>query len=99
MNKYSAAFLWEKGAEFYKATPLLFFTFMFVTKIVVLIEFREHNNKKSPDPTSKAQLRNWNVDIRYSSENTISAAQSILYHLNAFSAGPFREIAILSASQ
>lgn len=58
MNKYSAAFVREKGAEFYKATPLLFFTFMFVTKIVVLIEFREHNNKKSPDPTSKAQLRN-----------------------------------------
>lgn len=54
MNKYSAPFLWEKGVEFHKATPLLFFTFMFITKIVVLIEFKEHDNKKSPDPRSKA---------------------------------------------
>lgn len=62
--QYSAAFLWEKVAEFYKATPLLFFTFMFIKKIVVLIEFRENDNKKSPDPTRKAQLRNWNADIQ-----------------------------------
>lgn len=81
---HSAVFLWEKVAEFYKATPLLFFSFMFITKIVVLLEFREHDNTKSPDPTSKAQLRNWNAVIWYNSENNSSAAQSMSLSLEHF---------------
>lgn len=49
-----------------------------------MLEFREHDNTKSPDPTSKAQLRNWNAVIWYNSENNSSAAQSMSLSLEHF---------------
>lgn len=46
MNKYAAAFLWERVAGFYKAMLLLFFTFKLIIKNLALTEFREHDDQK-----------------------------------------------------